>query len=230
MKKKEAFRLFNFSDAVLITKAQEKIVFIRRDYEEFEAFGITNPLITELENNVTDFSNSITDIEALSNQTEMTAGKNAKAEELRVAIRAVMSRVQLKYGVDSAKYRKFGTESLSQQSDSDLLIIGKRVVRVGTEFLSELAENGLTAQMLTQINTLIHDFEMLIIDMKIKIGERDILQENRVETANAIYTTLVNYTNTGQSIWSSRNVAKYNDYVIYNTVSGEVQETAVPLT
>ena len=70
---------------------------------------------------------------------------------------------------------------------------------------------------------------MLIIDMKIKIGERDILQENRVETANAIYATLVNYTKAGQSIWSSRNVAKYNDYVLYNTISGEMQENVLPL-
>lgn len=229
MKKKEAVRLFNFSDAVLITKAQEKISFMRRDHDDFEAYGILNPHITALETSVTDFSNSITDIEALSDKMDITSNKNAKAEELRVAIRAVMSRVQLKHGVHTATYRKFGTDSLAQQSDSDLLIIGKRVVRVGHELLEELTENGLTEQMLTAINGLIHDFEMLIIDMKIKIGERDILQENRVETANAIYATLVNYTKAGQSIWSSRNVAKYNDYVLYNTISGEMQENVLPL-
>jgi hypothetical protein len=229
MKKKEAFRLFNFSDAVLITKAQEKISFMRRDYDDFEAYGILNPHITALETSVTDFSNSITDIEALSDKMNITSNKNAKAEELRVAIRAVMSRVQLKYGVHTATYRKFGTDTLSLQTDSDLLITGKRVVRVGHELMSELTENGLTEQMLTAIDGLIHDFEMLIIDMKIKIGERDILQENRVETANAIYETLVAYTKAGQSIWSSRNVAKYNDYVLYNTISGEMEENVIPL-
>jgi hypothetical protein len=229
MKKKEAIRLFNFSDAVLITKAQEKISFMRRDSDDFEAYGILNPHLTALETSVADFSDSITDIEALNSKMEMTTSKNVKAEELRVAIRAVMSRVQLKYGVHTAKYRKFGTDTLSLQSDSDLLITGKRVVRVGNEFLGELAENGLTEQMLTDISGLIHDFEMLIIDMKIKIGERDILQENRVETANAIYATLVNYTNAGQSIWTSRNVAKYNDYILYNTINGEMQENVLPL-
>jgi hypothetical protein len=229
MKKKEAIRLFNFPDAVLITKAQEKISFMRRDYDDFETYGILNPHITALETSVTNFSNFITDIEALGNKMEITSSKNSKAEELRVAIRAVMSRVQLKYGVHTATYRKFGTDTLSLQTDSDLLITGKRVVRVGEELLGELTENGLTEQMLTAINGLIHDFEMLIIDMKIKIGERDILQENRVETANAIYETLVTYTKAGQSIWSSRNVAKYNDYVLYNTISGEMEENVIPL-
>lgn len=57
--------------------------------------------------------------------------------------------------------------------------------------------------------------------MNLKISDRDIEQESRVEAGNAIYNTLIKYTNTGQSIWVSSNVAKYNDYVIYNTASGE---------
>jgi hypothetical protein len=32
---------------------------------------------------------------------------------------------------------------------------------------------------------------------------------------------LVSYTNTGQSIWTTSNVAKYNDYVLYNTTTGD---------
>jgi len=151
----------------------------------------------------------------------VTANKDAKADQLRVAIRTIMARAELRYGTGNAKYRKFGAEALSQQSDSDLLITGKRVVRVGTEFLAELTPNGLTAAMLTAITFLCNEFEVLIIDLKIKIGERDIAQEDRVEAGNVIYKTLVQYTTTGLNIWETSDVAKYNDYVIYNTVSGE---------
>jgi hypothetical protein len=157
----------------------------------------------------------------LSDQTEVTAIKNGKAEELRVAIRDLMTRVELKFGLSTARYRKFGTGILSKQSDADLLITGKRVVRVAKTFLSELAPKGVTPAMLTAITTLYSDFEELLITMKIKIGDRDVLQEDRVEEANRIYATLVSYTNTGRNIWSTSNVAKYNDYVIYNTISGE---------
>ena len=74
------------------------------------------------------------------------------------------------------------------------------------------------------------EFEALIIDLKIKIGERDIIQEDRVEAGNTICKTLIQYTTTGLSIWETSDVAKYNDYVIYNTVSGETPEVATEPT
>ena len=127
----------------------------------------------------------------------------------------------LKYEEQTAKYRKYGTAALSQQSDAQLLVIASRVVRVGTEMLADLADNGLTAAMLSNIKSIRDALEQELISMNLKISDRDIEQEDRVEAGNAIYTTLIKYTNTGQSIWVSSNVAKYNDYVIYNTASGE---------
>lgn len=230
MKKPSVVRLYKFSDATLVTKGKEKIAFMRRDAAAFTPFGVTAPQVTTLETAITAFSNTITDVEAISNQTGVTAAKDAKADQLRVAIRAVMARAELKYGNSNAKYKKFGTEALSQQSDSDLLITGKRVVRVGTEFLTDLTPNGLTAVMLTAITTLCNEFEALIIDLKIKIGERDIIQEDRVEAGNTIYKTLIQYTTTGLSIWETTDIAKYNDYVVYNTVSGENLEVVTEPT
>lgn len=226
MKKPSVVRLYNFSDATLVTTGKEKIAFMRRDAAAFTPFGVTTALVTSLETAINVFSNTITDIESVSNQTGVTTNKNAKADQLRMAIRTVMARAELKYGTYSAKYKKFGTEALARQSDSDLLITGKRVVRVGTEFLTDLTANGLTAAMLAAIAALCNEFETLIIDLKIKIGERDIMQEDRVEAGNIIYKTLVQYTTMGLSIWETSDVAKYNDYVIYNTVSGEIPEAA----
>lgn len=221
MKKKEAVRAYNFSDAKLVTTVNEKIAFIRRDAAEFNEFGITSAMVDALESQTNLFSNTATDVELVGNQKEVTATKEAIANQLRGAIRNVMSRVVLKYEEQTAKYRKYGTAALSQQSDAQLLVIASRVVRVGTEMLADLADNGLTAAMLSNVKSLKDDLEQELISMNLKISDRDIEQESRVEAGNAIYTTLVKYTNTGQSIWVSSNVAKYNDYVIYNTASGE---------
>ena len=225
MKKKEAVRAYNFSDAKLVTTVNEKIAFIRRDAAEFNEFGITSAMVDALESQTNLFSNTATDVELVGNQKEVTATKEAIANQLRGAIRNVMSRVVLKYEEQTAKYRKYGTAALSQQSDAQLLVIASRVVRVGTEMLDDLADNGLTAAMLSNVKSLKDDLEQELISMNLKISDRDIEQESRVEAGNAIYTTLVKYTNTGQSIWVSSNVAKYNDYVIYNTVSGEAAAT-----
>ncbi len=220
MKKKEVLRLFTFSDAVLITKTREKIAFIRRDIVEFEKFGVSPANVLDLENKVNVFADNATDVESLSNQTEVTTAKDVKAEVLRVAIRDIMIRAELKFGVSSAKYRKFGADALSRQTDAELAMTGKRVVRVGNILLAELADKGLTPALLAALQTITHDFETLVIDTRIKVGERDIQQEARVEIANAIYSVLVSYTNTGQSIWATSNVAKYNDYIVYNTPTG----------
>ena len=221
MKKKEVVRAYNFSDGKLVTTTKEKIAFIRRDAAEFVGYGITSAMVDELESHINHFSETATDVELLGNQTEVTTAKDGIANKLQEAIRGAMSRVVLKYAVESAKYKKFGTEALSQQSDAELLVIATRVVRVGTEMLADLATTGLTVGMLDNIKNLRNDLELELIGMKLKIADRDIEQESRVEASNAVYATLIKYTNTGQSIWETNNVAKYNDYVVYNTQSGE---------
>ena len=225
MKKKEVVRGYKFSDGKLVTTVNEKIAFIRRDAAECNGFGSTAAMVDDLESKTSLFSEGVTDVELVRNQTEATATKEALADQLQMAIRGIMSRVVLKYEDSSAKYKKFGTEALSQQSDAQLLVIASRVVRVGTEMLADLGVHGLTAPMLNNLKVIRDTLEQELISMNLKISDRDIEQESRVEAGNAIYSTLVKYTNTGQSIWASSNVAKYNDYVIYNTSSGTAPET-----
>ncbi|OYX83011.1 MAG: hypothetical protein B7Y83_12900, partial [Flavobacteriales bacterium 32-34-25] len=72
MKKSSVSRLYKFSDASLVTTAKEKIAFMRRDVTAFTPFGITATLVTSLETATNAFSNTITDIEAVNNQTQVT--------------------------------------------------------------------------------------------------------------------------------------------------------------
>lgn len=114
MKKSEPARDYKFSDARLITIIKEKVAYIKRDALPFENYGITIALIADLENSADAFSDFITDLEALSDQSIAGTTKSEIAELLREKIRAVMVRAALKFTVNSAKYRKFGTEALSK--------------------------------------------------------------------------------------------------------------------
>ena len=220
MKKKEAKRVYNFPDAELITIGNAKIAFMRRDIAAFETYGIDAAAIDSLETAIETFTDNISDVELAGRQVLSTEAKDAKAEQLREGIRGVMSRVALKHNVESTEYKMFGTELLSRQTDSDLLLTAKRVYRLATEGLAIYSANGLNAGMLAQIITLREELDDLMVDQKIKIGIRDNLQEDRVEEGNAIYKTLSAYASTGMSIWVSSDVAKYNDYIMYNTPSG----------
>lgn len=221
MKKSEPVRDFKFSDARLIATVKEKTAYMKRDAPEFERYSITIADLVGLDSEADVFSDFVTDVETRSDQTGATALKDQKAEELRVAIREIMVRAGAKYGADSPRYKKFGTEALSKQPDVELLIVAKRVVRVATLWFEDLAQNGLTVAMIQQVQENLEVFENLVVELHLLIGDRDILQEDRVEAANILYEKLIKYTTIGLAIWETTDVAKYNDYVVYNTRSGE---------
>lgn len=230
MKKKEVIRNYHFPDAELVTTSNAKIAFMDRDKVQFSDYGISPAMVTALKAKVSLFSNFSTDTESLNDQTDATIAKDAKAAELKQELTSFMSRVAVKYAVKSAKYRKFGAGDISQKTDSDLLFTAKRVVRVGTPLLTELATNGVTAAMLTSITAHANSFENLLIDKEIKVGERDIQQEDRVEAGNLVYSDLIKYCSIGQAIWAATDVAKYNDFVVYNTQNGQEPATETPPT
>lgn len=151
MKKNEVIRLYNFSDAKLIDIGNEKVAFMRRDIAAFADYGLTEVQFSELKTKISQFSDLITDIETSNEQVQITEQKDVKAEELRVAIRNVMTRVAQKYGTSSARYANYGTSTLSKQSDADLLVTAKRVVRVGTTNLNDLASEELQQSHLDTI-------------------------------------------------------------------------------
>jgi len=220
MKKSEPVRDFKFSDGRLIATVKEKTAFMKRDAATFANYGIATTAINDLQNEAENFSDFITDVEARSDQSGATALKDQKAEELRMSIRAVMVRAEAKYGANTAKYRKFGTEALSKQPDVELLLVAKRVVRVATQWFEDLATHGLTLAMIQEVHENLNSFDNLVVDFRLLVGDRDILQEDRVDAANALYKKLIGYTTIGMAMWETSDIAKYNDYVVYNTVSG----------
>jgi len=220
MKKQEVIREYHFQDGELITEGKAKIAFMRRDATEFATYGIEGTAIDSLEAAIETFTDNVTDVELLGKQILSTEAKDGKAEAVREGIRAVMDRVVLEHESNSTEYELFGTASLSRQTDSELMITAKRVYRLGTEGLAVFAQHGVTAAMLSSLLTAREELDDLMVDQKIKIGLRDNLQEDRVEEGNAIYKKLVAYTGTGKSIWEASDVAKYNDYVLYEGEKG----------
>jgi hypothetical protein len=228
MKKKEVFRDYKFSDAKLVTVCNEKTIFFKRDKTEFEGYGIMGTDINQFENQVELFADTTTDIEFLNDKVEDNAAKTVIAEALRVTIRNVMGRVVLKYPENTARYRKFGAGATAKQTDAELLATARRVVRVGTSMLADLAEQGVTIELLQKVTDVRTQLKTKIDEVDDAVSERDIQQEARVEAGNALYAVLVKYTSTGQSIWATSNVAKYNDYVLYNTPSGGPEDPTPP--
>ncbi len=186
-----------------------------RDIDEFAKFGVSLENINELKALLQSYIEIPSDDELLGDQINMTGEKDARAVIVREEISALMKKAENRYGKESAAYRKFGVSGTSRLNGWKLGHKGKRALRVAEGQLAELAEVGVTAGVLARLNEAITAYEQALEAQSDAFADRLIATEIRTEKANEIYLLLVKHCDTGKKIWENRNVAKYNDYIIY---------------
>jgi hypothetical protein len=200
-------------DDTLWQKADALAASMQRDIADFTIRRVDAARISEVTSIVTDFKNHPTDQELLGLVSTATEIKDATALELRKKISTVRNIAATKYG-ENGKFRTFDFGPLSDLPDTDLYRTARRVVRVGTSFLADLASEGLTAAMLTEITTLATSLDSNIDAMEATIENRDIKTQERVIIGNKLWNTMVKYANVGKSIYEFTDEARYNDYVL----------------
>ncbi len=228
MSNREITAKFNFSYSTLIKIVKEKLQFVLRDIVKFNEFGIVEENINETKQKNEDLENTPTDNELIGVQTIATEVKTARREEVVEKIQKIMRRVKNCFGIGSAIYNRFGTRDLSKMNDAKLLMCAKQVIRVSRLYLSELSLEGLTEEIIVDLATSREVFDKACETQSNAIAERDIVTESRMISANAIYDNLVKYCNTGKDIWKDDNLAKYNDYILYDTPTSTSVEPETP--
>lgn len=228
MKKKPSVRDYKFSDGILKQKSDNVATSVTRDQTEFTSRGITAADVTAFTAQSGAFGDLPSDEELLGDVSVATETKDVAAEELRIKIRTVRTMAQNKWGEGSARYRSYDFKDLANLPDEELVRLGKRVKRVGTNQLLQMGTEGLTALMLNAIGLLVTDLDTKIDLQNDSVEVRDIATEDRIDDGNALYKALVRFCNTGKDIWETTDEAKYNDYVIYNTISGAEEPPVVP--
>lgn len=205
------------SDADLAQLGDKAVDLIERDAAELLAYGIDNEDSSFIAEQTQLFKDFPTDEELEGEVSTKTELKDAAADEVKVAVRSIMVRAKNKYGDQSGKYRKFGTKGMDDLDDNNLHRLGKRVVRVATEFLEELEEEGLTQDIIDDLAAKNALFDDGIDDKDEAVRERDISTEDRIELGNLLYEKIVKVFDSGKDYWVNKDEAKYNDYVIYDT-------------
>jgi len=218
--KPESIRNYNFSDGLLVRLCRNTVNNVTRDIVDFNDRGVTSTTVTDFENMTQEFDDIPTDEELLGDVSDKTEIKDALAENLRVSIRTVRTMASNKWGVNHAKYRTYGFNDMSTMTDNDLHRLGKRVARVGTAQMADLAGEGLTTAKITAINSINTHFDSSIDDMDDSVEIRDIATQNRSDKGNVAYSELVRFCNIGKDLFEASDEAKFNDYVIYNTPGG----------
>ena len=227
--KNEARRSYRMDDAHLIVLSKTTIAFLKRDIVELAQFGISNSSLTIFENEVNAFENFHADIVLMGAQMILTEDKKVLADEIREAISCVLVRAKKKYGIHTARYKSFGATKLTSMSELNLLMAGYRVVRAGHKRLADLSAQGLTVAELDALNTLCDRFKILILEQGESVSERAIMQEDRVLAGNAVYEQLRSYCSMAKTAWRTKNAAKYNDYLIYDSSSSTTEKNTTTI-
>lgn len=211
-----AKRDYKMSDATLKQRSDQTKLYCERDIISFNTRNVTQLTLDDFKDLIDIFDDTPTDVVLKSQVMEKTEIKDALAEQIRIAIRPIRNMAELKYG-NSAKYQGFGFKNMDKLNDDELRRMAKTVVLQGTTLLAELASEGLTQTMLTNLTNLTDSFDDAIDAQKLMIAERDSATEDRINKGNTLYAELSRLCSIGRSLFIDTDPAKYNDYVIYGS-------------
>ncbi len=170
---KQPKRQYNFSDGTLRQFADQLKINVTRDAVDFTPRGITATSVTNLQTLISGFDGITTDEELLGLVTTATEQKDAARQTLISQLRIIRGIADVAYN-GKGLYKSFGFEEMTKTSDADLYRMAVRVHRVATEQLSDLTAHGLTATMLTELQSATTDFDEKINHQLTAMNNRDI--------------------------------------------------------
>ncbi len=224
---KKITRDYKFTDALLKQTADKILLNLNRDSALLLPRGITVARITAYSSLISEFDDAPTDEELLGEVIEATQTKDETGEKLRVGIRTVRTFVDNTFGTGSGHYRIYKFERLNKTPEETLHRLARTVVRVATKQLVDhpsLGNEGLTQAMVDNVDTVDLDFDKAIDKQHAAMEERDIKSEELIIKGNKLYKETMKMCNIGKDLFASTDPARYNDYIIYNTVNAKAPE------
>ncbi len=155
-----------------------------------------------------------------------TDTKDETQVRLETAIQAVMDCVGLKDDPRTAAYKRLGVSDVSSLNQAKLHLAATMVAKQGRKYLAEYTEKGLTAAMLTAVETEDAAFVDQMAARHEAVSTRAGATRARIVFANGLYRQLVALANAGQATWRLSNAQKAHEYVLDATPAAAVPVAA----
>ena len=217
--RKLVVRNYNMSDADLSRHCSLIRMFVLRDILDFMNRGVNDDSLEAFHQQRSDWDDFDQDVTMVGTIMEATENKDASEEKLRLALRTYRTMVHNKWGINHRNYRVYKFERLHHTTDDILHRLARTVRLVAPRHLADLATEGLTQDMLDNIEQLDIQFEL---DMDLQQNaqtEREIQTQQRIEMGNNLYKEMMRLSNIGKDLYATTNSARYRDYIIYNEPS-----------
>lgn len=229
MRKNEAVREYLFSDATLIQKCDDVLNSVYRDDSEFNMRGYTSNKREAFRLLRETFNNLPADSSLEGIKISATHDRDNIGNEIQIKLRMIHTIFENKWGKKDGRYKELGATHISRLRDEQLYRTGRGVRNTAEKYIAELKDDGLSHALISELENLLQLYDNAIDIQKEAIKLRDINTEERVISGNLLYKELYKICNLGKDIWYTVNEAKYNDYVIYNTVSGKKEDGSTPV-
>lgn len=202
------------TQAALWQRCLEMSPTARRDAAELAKRGITAAKLVKFDADTATFGAMDPDEVLVQEGKVVTDDKDATEVALETAIQAVMDCVVLKDDARTPGYKRFGVSDVSSLSQAKLHMAATMVVKQGRKYLADYAGVGLTADMLTAVETNNATFVEALTTGKEAKNDRQAATDARIEAANALYEELTKLCAAGNAAWRFEDATKADEYVV----------------
>lgn len=193
-----------------------------RDAAQLAARGVTAARIQKFKDDTAEFGEMDPDTVLQQEGATVTEEKDAVRTALETAMQQVLGIIGSQDPPRTARYKRFGAANVENLSDAKLHLAATMLVKQGRKYLSEYAEQGLTAAMLDAVDTQKEEFVDSLADRKEAESTRSGATRARVLFANGLYRQLAQLCATGEAYWQLTDATKAREYVINPTVAKAV--------
>ena len=220
MTNKKPVKEYTLEEGIFKTKCDTTVDLLVRDAIEFATRGFDEVKRAAFAQHIRDYFDMPGDAFYEGEKISRTQARDSSRLMLERPLRTILTMAENKFGINSGKYKQYGG-AISKLGDDQLVRYALNAAKTATAQLEELAGEGLTQQMITDMVALAGAFNTAIDKQIEAIRNRENASLDRITKGNELYRELVKVCNTGKDIWYGINEAKYNDYIIYDTPSGK---------
>jgi hypothetical protein len=206
-------RRYPLSDAALKQRGDALLNCMERDADFFATRNIGTAEMNGLKDLLEEFADLPDEVENRGLLTAAVEKREELAQQLRRQIASIRNIAAGTYG-NAGAYRRFGFAYMHKLDENGLHRLGRRVVSIGTELLSELSAKGLTQEMLDALEALNNAFDdaIEVVHQTNVAGELD--TEVRIKKGNAIWTTMASFALAGKGLFQDTDAARFRHYVL----------------
>ena len=111
-------------------------------------------------------------------------------------------------------YVSLRNNEISKMTDTELVIKAKSTAQILNENISYLAQFGVTAEIIANLNSLADTLSEKLTVQSVAIQNRENATQLRINIANELHDKIAKISNIGRKMWIEKDEARSNDYIM----------------